>query len=214
MDRLLAVKAPGAELRWPGRSLRLADGTCVSQPGSTGTDWRIHGVFDLGRGGFSHLELTDQHAGETLARGAPLAGEIRIGDRNYARASALRRFRAGHLRRQQPLHHGGEEPRRLVQPILDRGIAEFGDPPQRRPGRRLAQRQPARTPRQRDPQQASAVHHLAPTLDRLRLQRQRVEVETGRKARQKLRELVVQGRSWIRHPSSESDHAASGQELF
>lgn len=94
VDRLLAAKVPGAELRWPGRSLRLADGTCVSQPGSTGTDWRIHGVFDLGRGGFSHLELTDRHAGETLARGAPLAGEIRIGDRNHARASVLRRFRA------------------------------------------------------------------------------------------------------------------------
>jgi hypothetical protein len=94
VDRLLAAKAPGAELRWPGRSLRLADGTCVSKPGSTGTDWRIHGVFDLGRGGFSHLELTDHHGAEALARGAPHPGEIRIGDRNYARASVLRRFRA------------------------------------------------------------------------------------------------------------------------
>jgi IS4 transposase len=74
--------------------LRLADGTCVSKPGSTGTDWRVHGVFDLGRGGFSHLELTDQHGAEALERGAPLAGEIRIGDRNYARAPVLRRFRA------------------------------------------------------------------------------------------------------------------------
>jgi hypothetical protein len=94
VERLLAAKAPGAELRWPGRSLRLADGTCVSKPGSTGTDWRIHGVFDLGRGGFAHLELTDPHGAEALERGAPLAGEIRIGDRNYARASVLRRFRA------------------------------------------------------------------------------------------------------------------------
>jgi Transposase DDE domain len=85
---------PGAELRWPGRTLRLADGTCVSKPGSTGTDWRVHGVFDLGRGGFSHLELTDQHGAEALERGAPHPGEIRIGDRNYARAPVLRRFRA------------------------------------------------------------------------------------------------------------------------
>ena len=94
VERLLAAKVPGAELRWPGRSLRLADGTCVSKPGSTGTDWRVHGVFDLGRGGFSHLELTDKHGAEALERGAPLAGEIRIGDRNYARAPVLRRFRA------------------------------------------------------------------------------------------------------------------------
>ena len=94
VERLLAAKLPGPELRWPGRTLRLADGTCVSKPGSTGTDWRIHGVFDLGRGGFSHLELTDAQGAEVLERGAPHPGEIRIGDRNFARASVLRRFRA------------------------------------------------------------------------------------------------------------------------
>ncbi len=92
--RLLAVKAPGANLRWPGRTLRLADGTCISKPGSKGTDWRVHAVFDLGSGGFSHLELTDKHGAEALERGAPLAGEIRIGDRNYARVPALKRFLA------------------------------------------------------------------------------------------------------------------------
>ena len=92
--RLLAVKAPGANLRWPGRTLRLADGTCVSKPGSKGTDWRVHGVFDLGSGGFSHLELTDKHGAEALERGAPIAGEIRIGDRNYARVPVLKRFLA------------------------------------------------------------------------------------------------------------------------
>jgi hypothetical protein len=93
VERLLAAKAQGADLRWPGRILCLADGTCVSKSGSTGTDWRIHGVFDLGRGGFSHLELTDHHGAEALARGAPHPGEIRIGDRNYARAPVLRRLR-------------------------------------------------------------------------------------------------------------------------
>lgn len=92
--QLLAVKAPGANLRWPGRTLRLADGTCVSKPGSQGTDWRVHGVFDLGSGGFSHLELTDKHGAEALERGAPIAGEIRIGDRNYARVPVLKRFLA------------------------------------------------------------------------------------------------------------------------
>jgi hypothetical protein len=93
VDRQLAAKAPGAALRWPGRTLRRADGSSISKPGSKGTDWRIHGVFDLGGGGFSHLELTDQHGGEALERGVPVAGEIRIGDRNYPRAGVLRRFR-------------------------------------------------------------------------------------------------------------------------
>lgn len=91
---LLAAKAPGARLRWPDRTLRLADGTCISKPGSKGTDWRVHGVFDLGSGGFSHLELSDGRGAEALDRGAPIAGEIRIGDRYYAREPVLRRFLA------------------------------------------------------------------------------------------------------------------------
>ena len=53
VEHPLAAKVPGADLRWPGRILRAADGTCISKPGSTGTDWRVHGVFDVGRGGFS-----------------------------------------------------------------------------------------------------------------------------------------------------------------
>ena len=72
--------------------MRIADGSCVSKPGSRGTDWRVHGVYDLGAGGFSHLELTDKHGGEALDRGAGVEGEIRIADRGYSAAKALRRF--------------------------------------------------------------------------------------------------------------------------
>lgn len=94
VDRLLAAKAPGAAVGWPGRILRLADATCLTKPGSRGTDWRVHAVFDLGRGGFSHLALTDARGAEALDRGTPVPGEIRIGDRNYARPRALQRFMA------------------------------------------------------------------------------------------------------------------------
>jgi len=93
LARQLADKAPGAAVRWAGRTLRLSDGSCFRQPGAKTTSWRLHGVFDLGRGGFSHLELTDQHGAETIARGAPVPGEIRIGDRGFARAPSLHRFR-------------------------------------------------------------------------------------------------------------------------
>src|SRR5271168_101209 len=72
VDSLLAAKVAGPSLFWPGRSIRLADGTCLSKPGSKGTDWRIHAVYDLGRGGFSALELTDGHGGEALDRGVPV----------------------------------------------------------------------------------------------------------------------------------------------
>jgi hypothetical protein len=92
--RQLAEKTAGPSVHWPGRVLRLGDGTCLREPGAKQTSWRLHAVYDLGRGGFSHLELSDRHGAETINRGAPLAGEVRILDRGYARAPALHRFRA------------------------------------------------------------------------------------------------------------------------
>jgi hypothetical protein len=77
---------------WHGRVLRVSDGTSLSEQASQGTDWRVHGVYDLGRGGFTHLEVTDSHGGEALDRGEPVAGEIRIADRGYANAQAWQRF--------------------------------------------------------------------------------------------------------------------------
>ena len=93
LEQQLACRSASGGLHWPGRSLQLADGTCISQPGGTGTDWRVHGVFDLGRGGFSHLELTDAQGAERLTRGAPVAGEVRIADRYFARTGVLHQFR-------------------------------------------------------------------------------------------------------------------------
>jgi hypothetical protein len=87
--RLLAARA-GPPVLWAGRCLHLIDGSTVSRPGSKGTDWRIHAVYDLGRGGFRHLELTDGHGAESLLRCAPAAGEVAIADRGYARTRELR----------------------------------------------------------------------------------------------------------------------------
>jgi hypothetical protein len=75
---------------WSGRCLRIADGSSLSQPGSKGTDWRLHAVYDLGQGGFTHLELTDRQGAESLLRCEPAAGEVLIADRGYARARELR----------------------------------------------------------------------------------------------------------------------------
>jgi hypothetical protein len=93
MARQLADKSPGAAVCWPGRTLRNSDGSCFREPGSKTTSWRLHAVYDLGRGGFSHLELTDKHGAEAIGRGPPIPGEIRIGDRNFARAQSLLEFR-------------------------------------------------------------------------------------------------------------------------
>jgi len=82
----------GAAPCWHGRVLRIADSTSLSKPASQGTDWRIHGVYDLGLGGFTHLEITDSHGGEALDRGKPVAGEIRTADRGFANAQSWQRF--------------------------------------------------------------------------------------------------------------------------
>lgn len=55
-------------------------------------DWRVHGVFDLGTGGVSNLELTDGKGAETLTYGIPVAGEGRIADRAYGRANPSSRI--------------------------------------------------------------------------------------------------------------------------
>jgi hypothetical protein len=90
LHHLLAGRPTGRPLLWSGRCLRIADGSSLSQPGSKGTDWRLHGVYDLERGGFSHLEVTDRRGAESLPRCAPVTGEVLLADRGYARAKELR----------------------------------------------------------------------------------------------------------------------------
>lgn len=91
-DHLLTAKSASQCLHWPERILRVSDSTSISKPGSKGTDWRVHSVFDLGAGGFSHLELTDGTGAETLGYGPPIANEVRIGDRGYCRAKSIHKF--------------------------------------------------------------------------------------------------------------------------
>lgn len=90
VQRLLAQVAGAPS--WHGRVLRVCDSTSLSEQASRGTDWRVHGIYDLGGGRFTHLEVTDSHGGEALDRGQPVAGEIRIADRGYANAQGWRRF--------------------------------------------------------------------------------------------------------------------------
>jgi hypothetical protein len=73
----------------PGVRLRLRDATVISQPGSHGTDWRVHLSLDLGRLCLDGIEVTDAHGAETLARFPAQPGEIQIADRGYAFASSL-----------------------------------------------------------------------------------------------------------------------------
>jgi hypothetical protein len=86
---------PGTTRSWHGRVLRVCDSS-LSKLASKGTDWRVHGVYDLGLGGFSHLAVTDSRGAEALDRGAAVAGEVRVADRGYANAQAWQRFLQAH----------------------------------------------------------------------------------------------------------------------
>lgn len=67
-----------------GRPVRAVDATTVSEPGSTGTDWRVHYVVNLANLQCDFFELTDVKGGETLRRIPVRPGDIILGDRIYA----------------------------------------------------------------------------------------------------------------------------------
>ena len=68
-----------------GRPVRAVDGTSVSEPGSTGTDWRVHYVVNLANLQCDFFELTGvREGGETLRRVPIQPGDIMMGDRVYA----------------------------------------------------------------------------------------------------------------------------------
>ena len=67
-----------------GRPVRAVDATTVSEPGSTGTDWRVHYVVNLANLQCDFFELTGVEGGETLRRIPVRPGDIMLGDRIYA----------------------------------------------------------------------------------------------------------------------------------
>lgn len=69
--------------------VRLVDASVICQPGSQGTDWRVHLSLDLERTCLDGIAVTDAHSGETLARFPTQDGEILVADRGYAFASGL-----------------------------------------------------------------------------------------------------------------------------
>ena len=78
----------------PGRRLRIADASVVTRPGSVGPDWRLHAIYDPTAGRFTNLELTDRGGAESFGRTAWCAGDVAIGDRDYARPPGLRQILA------------------------------------------------------------------------------------------------------------------------
>lgn len=71
-----------------GRRLRLVDATTVASPGGAAL-WRLHADYDLSKGRFVDLTLTDHHTAESLAHFSPAAGDVVVADSYHAKASQL-----------------------------------------------------------------------------------------------------------------------------
>jgi hypothetical protein len=82
ISAMLAARRLELKAAHPVR-VRIVDGSCISEPGSTGIDWRLHLSLDLGSQRFDGIEITDASGGETLARHQSQPGDTWIGDRGY-----------------------------------------------------------------------------------------------------------------------------------
>jgi hypothetical protein len=71
------------------RRLRAVDATTVSEPGSSGTDWRLHYAINLTNLQCDFFELTDVHGGETWRRVPVENGDVLLGDRIYSNPAGV-----------------------------------------------------------------------------------------------------------------------------
>lgn len=75
--------------RRPALRVCLVDATTVSRPGSPGTDWRLHVVYDLFALQLRAVQITDSSGGETFSRIEPRGDEVFLGDRIYGTTPGL-----------------------------------------------------------------------------------------------------------------------------
>ena len=88
LNALLARRVQRPAWKAAGKTICLVDATCISRPGSIGTDWRIHLSFQLNSWQVAQVQITDASGGESLTRfacsDAQAQDQIVIGDRGYA----------------------------------------------------------------------------------------------------------------------------------
>lgn len=75
---------------WPSQyRVRVIDATDIQEPGSTGSDWRIHYSIRLPELVCDHYEITDQHGGESLGRFEFKSDQLVLVDRGYSRFAGV-----------------------------------------------------------------------------------------------------------------------------
>ncbi len=79
-----------ADALLPGRRVRLVDGSSVCEPGATGSTWRLHYALNLRTLACDEVHVTEASDGESLTRFNIRAGDVIMGDRNFAKRPGLR----------------------------------------------------------------------------------------------------------------------------
>ena len=91
LARMVDVAAYAPE-KWGGLHIIVADGTTVQRPGSKGTTARVHYALRLADMTPRHIDVTDEHGGETARRFLPEPGEVWLLDRCYSNPAGVAVF--------------------------------------------------------------------------------------------------------------------------
>ncbi len=78
-----------------GYRVRSVDATVVCEPGSTGTNWRLHYSLELFGLKCDYFRLTQPDEGESLTNFPVASGDLLIGDRMYGTLNGFRHVRSG-----------------------------------------------------------------------------------------------------------------------
>jgi hypothetical protein len=120
----------------PPLSVRIVDATVVSEPGSRGTDWRVHVGLDLSRQQITTVELTGSEGGETLRRHDVAPGEVILADGGYGQREGVAHIldQEGHVVvrinwQNFPLQTRGGRPLDIVRCLETLRPGEIGDWP-------------------------------------------------------------------------------------
>lgn len=81
---LPAPLRPALASCWADRRIRLVDGSMVSEPGVTGSQWRLHYAIDLPSLRADEVIVSSRQEGETLKRFTFKPAEIVVADRGFA----------------------------------------------------------------------------------------------------------------------------------
>jgi hypothetical protein len=87
------------EALFPGLPIRLIDGSSISEPGATGSTWRLHYSVSLPALQCDEVHVTEPAVGESFKRFKVAPGDLLIGDRGYAHRAGIRHVveQGGHV---------------------------------------------------------------------------------------------------------------------